>query len=367
MISEISAQLLGLPTIGSPFTIASLGFVGLLAVVALSVSLSQMRHRERIDRGLFWALGLVLVAFAVLRPIGLARDDLAYVEILKAVCPAGECSKGMPITRDYVWYWLVKLGLSLLPGSLLAALTVSGLGVFIKLFVIDRLCKEKLLALLLLIPLSFVQYDLTQLRAGLASSWMMLGIYWLARSQVWLGAAALVTNFTVHSQAIFSPVLLGYRVFSLSRWILPAGCLLTLALLYGGFYPSALTLAWLGLIPEAAPYYLGTVNGSYVGVKLFPLAYFLILGYGIWLCDALRLTQRSVSEIASAGLLLGMFVAWFFAINPTMQTRIFEFYAVPLVLLAGNVGRSKVKIGVTCLLALVLYVRLELLHDWILG
>lgn len=366
-MSEISTHLLGLPTIGSPFTIASFGFVGLLAVVALSVSLSQARHRERIDRGLFWAFGLVLVAFAVLRPVGLARDDLAYVEILKALCPAGECAKGMPIARDYVWYGLVKLGLPLLPGNLLAALVVSGLGVLIKLFVIDRLCKEKLLALLLLIPLSFVQYDLTQLRAGLASSWMMLGIYWLARSQVWLGAAALVTNFTVHSQAIFSPVLLGYRVFRLSRWILPASCLLALALLYGGFYPSASNLAWLGLIPEAATYYVGTINGAYVGVKLFPLAYFLILAYGVWLCDALRLTQRSVSEIASAGLLLGMFVAWFFAINPTMQTRIFEFYTVPLVLLAGNAGHSKLKIMLTVCLAWVLYMRLELLHDWILG
>lgn len=367
MFSEISAHLLGLPTIGSPFTIASFGFVGLLAIVALSVSLSQARHRERMDRGLFWAFGLVLVAFAVLRPIGLARDDLAYVEILKALCPAGDCTKGMPITRDYVWYGLVKLGLPILPGSLFAALALSGLGVLIKLFVIDRLCRERLLALLLLIPLSFVQYDLTQLRAGLAASWMLLGIYWLARSQVWLGGAALLTNFTVHSQTIFSPALLGYRVFGLSRWILPGGSLIALALLYGGVYPSASSLAWLGLIPEAVPYYSGTLNGSYVGVKIFPWGYLLILAYGVWLCDALRLTQRSVSEIASAGLLLGMFVAWFFAINPTMQTRIFEFYVIPLVLLAGNVGQSKVKIAVTCLLALVLYFRLELLHDWILG
>lgn len=367
MFREISAHCLGLSTIGSPFTVACFCFVGLLAAIALSVSLSQSSHREKIDRGLFWAFGLVLVAFAVLRPIGLARDDLAYLEILKALCPAGECAKGTPITRDYVWYGLVKLGLPLLPGSLFVAFALSGLGVLIKLFVVDRLCREKLLALLLLIPLSFIQYDLTQLRAGLASSWMMLGIYWLVRAQVWLGGAALATNFIVHSQAIFSPALLGYRVFRLSRWILPAGILLLLALLYSGFYPSAENLAWLGLIAQSLSFYPGTLNGAYVGVKLFPWGYFLVLSYGIWLCDALRLTQRSITEIASAGLFLGMFVAWFFAINPVMQTRVFEFYTIPLVLLAGNVGHSMVKIGVTCLLALVLYLRLELLHDWILG
>lgn len=349
------------------FTVAAFSFMGLLLVIALATSLSRSVHRERVDRSLFWIFGFFLVAFAVLRPIGLARDDLAYVEILKALCPAGECSKGMPITRDYVWYGLVKLGLPLLPGSLFVPLVLSGLGGVIKLFVIDQLCRERLLALLLLIPLSFVQYDLTQLRAGLASSWMILGIYWLVRSQLWLGGAVLLTNFAVHSQAIFSPVLLGYRVFGLSRWILPTASLLVLALLYGGFYPSASSLAWLGLIPEAVPYYSGTLNGSYAGVKVFPWAYFLILAYGFWLCDALRFTQRRISEIVSAGLFLGMFVAWFFAINPTMQTRIFEFYAIPLILLAGNVGRSKVKILATCLLAVVLYLRLELLHDWILG
>lgn len=363
----MSMHLLGLPTIGSPFTVVSFGFLGLLTAIALSVSLSQSVHRERIDRSLFWVFGFALVAFAVLRPIGLARDDLAYVEILKSLCPEGDCSKGPPTTRDWLWYGLVRLGLPLWSGSLRVALALSGLGVLIKLFVIDRLCNQRLLALLLLIPLSFVQYDLTQLRAGLAASWTLLGIYWLVRSQAWLGGAALLMNFTVHSQAILSPALLGYRVFGLSRWILPAGSVLALALLYGGFYPRASSLAWLGLIPEAVPYYSGTLNGSYVGVKLFPWGYFLILAYGIWLCDALRLAYRNISEIVSAGLFLGMFVAWFFAINPTMQTRLFEFYVIPLVLLAGNVGRSTVKIATTCLLALVLYLRLELLHDWILG
>lgn len=367
LLTDLSKQLLGLPTIGSPFTVASFGFVGLLAAVALSVSLSQSSHREQIDRGLFWAFGLALVAFAVLRPIGLARDDLAYVEILKALCPAGECSKGMPITRDWVWFWLVKSELPYLQGELCAALALSGLGVFVKLFVIDRLCHQRLLALLLLIPLSFIQYDLTQLRAGLASSWLMLGVYWLVRSHVLLGGAALLSNFAVHSQAVFSPGLLAYRLFARSRWILPVGVVALLGMIYFGAFPSSSVLNWLGLVSETAPYYTGMQAGAYVGVKVFPWGYFLILSYGVWFCSTVPEEQQKIADIVAAGLFLGTALAWFFAIIPTMQTRLFEFYAIPLVLLAGNVGRSKVKILMTCLLALVLYLRLELLHDWILG
>jgi len=37
------------------------------------------------------------------------------------------------------------------------------------------------------------------------------------------------------------------------------------------------------------------------------------------------------------------------------------------VFLAGNVGTSRHRIVVTVVLALMLYMRLELLNDWILG
>lgn len=366
-LNELSARLLGLPTIFSPFTVLGFGVVAVLCLLAFSVSRSGSAHRDRIDRSLFWVLGFLLVVFAVLRPVGLARDDIAYVEILQALCPSGDCSKGLPVTRDWIWYGLVRLGLPLWPGNLQVALAISGLGVLIKLFVIDRLCKERLLALLLLIPLSLVQYDLTQLRAGLASSWMLLGIFWLVRSQVWLGGAALLSNFVVHSQAIFSPGLLAYRLFEWRRWVLPVGVVVLLGMIYAGLYPSSSTLSWLGVVNETAPYFAGLQAGGYAGIKAFPWSYFPILGYGVWLCSSAAQEHQKIANIVAAGLFLGTALAWFFAIIPTMQNRLFEFYAVPLVLLAGNVGQSKLKIALTCLLALVLYLRLELLHDWILG
>lgn len=356
-----------LPTFMGPFSVAGFVLMALLVIASSTVSLCASPHRARIDWVFFWLVGSMLVGFAVFRPVGLARDDQAYVEIVKSLCPQGDCTKGGAIVRDYVWYGFVKLGVHLWPENYRVALALSGLGVLVKLFVIDRLCSQRLLALLLFIPLCYVQYDLTQLRAGLAISWMMLGVYALVRSHVWVGVSALGTNFLVHSQAVFSLGLLCYRVFGLSRWGLPVVTAVALVFIYAGLYPGVKTLGWLGSIPETASYYSGSQSGAYAGVKAFPWAYFLILGYGIWLCDAMRDGYSKIVEIVSAGLALGMLVAWFFAINPTMQTRTFEFYAVPLVLLAGNVGGSRRKILATCILALVLYGRLELLHDWILG
>lgn len=340
----------------------------LFFLLLVLVLIAEGRDDQKLfDRVLFWIIGFLLAAFAAFRPIGVSRDDVSYQEIVSKLCATEGCSSSGFVSRDFIWYELVKLGGHFYPGDFRVALVLSGLGVLIKLFVIDRLCTGRLLALLLFIPLCYVQYDLTQLRAGFAISWMMLGVYALTCSRVAVGSAFLGTNFAVHSQAIFSPALLGYRLVGSRRWVLPVMSSFILILIFLGFYPSVATLEWLGIINLAKKYYPGTVVGLYPGVKVFPLAYILILAYGFWLCDALRVSHRKVSEIASAGLLLGMVVAWFFVINPTVQTRVFEFYAVLLALLAGNVGHSKLKITLTCLLALVLYFRLEILHDWILG
>lgn len=360
-------QLFGLSTISAPYTVAALSYMGLLLVAALSAPLIHYVHRKGIERGLFWVFGFVLCAFAILRPSGLALDDPSYVEILNALCPVGDCSNGLPIVRDYVWFWLVSLGLPYWPGSLDVALLLSGLGVFIKLFVIDRLCRQRLLALLLLVPLSFIQYDMTQLRAGFASAWMMLGIYWLVRSRVLLGRLTLLSNFMVHSQAIFSPGLLAYRLLRLRPWIFPSYTVILLVLIYIGLCPDSSMLSWLGLQAESATYFAGLQEGNYDGIKAFPWGYLPILSYGVWLWFASAEEHKKISNLVAASLLLGLTLAWFFAIIPVIQTRLFDFYALPLVFLAGNVGNSRLKMVLTCLLALVLYLRLELVQDWILG
>lgn len=366
-LKQITDSFLGLPTLVAPYTITGFILMGGLAFFSLMISLGCSPRRERIDGIFFWLFGLVLVNFAIFRPVGLARDDSAYVNIVNGLSATLNGIQGAAPERDHVWYYLVEMCINYLPGNVIAVQFLSGFGVLIKLFVIDRLCSQRLLALLLFIPLCYLQYDLTQLRAGLAISWMMLGIYWLVRSKIVLGGVALLTNFMVHSQAIFSPALLMYKLFGFSRLILPMGLVVLIGFIYSGFYPSANTLNWLVDFKQTSSVYAAMQMGGYAGVKIFPLGYFLILAYGTWLTYDAEDYYRNISQIVSAGLFLGTLLVWFFAIIPTMQTRLFEFYAVPLTIMAGNVQSSRVKIVVTVLLAIVLYLRLELFNDWILG
>lgn len=360
-------QLFGLSTLFAPYTVAAFCFMGLLLMTTLGASIIYKPHRNMIDRGIFWTFGCVLCIFALCRPYGLALDDESYVNILSDLCPGGNCSIGSPIVRDFVWFWLVSVGLQYWPGTLDSALVLSSLGVFVKLFVIDRLCRQRLLALSLLIPLSFIQYDMTQLRAGFASAWMMLAIFWLVRSKLIVGSLALLSNFMVHSQAIFSSGLLVYKLIGLHRWFFPICIIILLGLIFAGLSPSYSMLSWLGMVPEAATYLASLQNGNHDVAKIFAWGYLPMLAYGVWLWSGAEEEYKKTADIVAASLLLGLSLAWVFALIPVMPTRLFDFFVLPLVLLIGNVGHCKYKIIVACLFSLLLYLRLELFQDWILG
>lgn len=348
------------------YSIVSLFTMAAVALIAWLISIRE-KYIYLTDRILFWVFGAVLVGFAVFRPMGLARDDIAYIEILQALCPMGDCEAGSSINRDFIWYYTVKWMLSYCPVSLRLALLISGIGVLIKLLVIDILCRQRMLALSLFIPICYIQYDLTQLRAGVAIAWLMLGILCLCKSHWKTGALLLLSNFLVHFQAIFSPLLLTHRLLGLNRYTLPTGVVLFVLLVYLGFYPSPSAFGWFAGIQASIPVYNAMVNGTFSNVKAFPAGYLLIIFYGVALCYYAPKLRCKLNDIVSASLGLGVLLAWCFAAVPVMQTRLFEFYAVPIVLMAGNVGQSKVKVLLTVCVALILYLRLEFLNDWILG
>lgn len=245
---------------------------------------------------------------------------------------------------------------------------LAAIGIGIKMLVIDRLCKQKMLALLLLIPLVYIQYDFTQLRAGFALSWYFLAILFLAKNRFWLGGSFLGSNFMFHAQALPSILLLPLIWINRNKWILPLFVILFTCLIYAGLFPTLSLMQKFNIINTGAnPYLEMTANGGYINVKIFPLGYLPMLAFGLWLCWANNPLEDGLNRIVGASILLAIFLAWIFSFSPTIQTRIFEFYIAPLVLLAGNIGSSKIKWIGTAIVATILYLRLELLNDWILG
>lgn len=356
----------------SPFiTTLSPNFYSLFffAYFFLSIITALYVHNinPKLDRVMFFSFGISLLLFTLCRPLPLSRDDAAYINIAKSICTLKDCGITLQGDRDWLWY----LGISLLKSiasnerALMALATVS---VAVKLFVIDRLCKQKLLAFTLLIPLIYIQYDFTQLRAGFAISWYLVGILFITKHRLLLSSSFMGSNFILHTQALPSIVLLPIAWLNRNKWFLPISIILFVYLIYAGLFPSLSFMEKLHIFRSGAnPYLAMTANGEYANVKVFPLGYLPILGYSLWLCWGVNPQKDWLIKSVGASIALAILLAWFLSFNPTIQTRLFEFYIAPLVLLAGNIGSSKEKLIGTLILASILYLRLEWLHDWILG
>lgn len=321
----------------------------------------------RLDRRVFLIFGVGLILFTLYRPLPLSRDDIAYINIGKSICPFDDCGPSLQGNRDWLWYMGVSL-LKSIADNERALMCLAAIGIAIKIFVIDRLCKQKLAALILLIPLTYIQYDFTQLRAGLAISWYFIGILFLVKRELFLASSFMGGNFLIHSQALPSLALLPIFLLNRLKWVLPACIFFFIYLIHAGLFPGLSLIEKLHFINiGAAPYLSATAYKDYLNHRIFPIGYLPILGYALWLCWGINPLKDRLVQTVGASVMLALLLAWIFSFNPTMQTRMFEFYIAPLVLLAGNIGSSKIKLIGTTLLALILYLRLELLNNWILG
>ena len=78
-------------------------------------------------------------------------------------------------------------------------------------------------------------------------------------------------------------------------------------------------------------------------------------------------TSMRLLRFVVASALMGTFFAWFFTPIHDIQMRLFDFYIAPLVFIAGNLKRNKYLFMATITLAALLYIRYEVMHDYIIG
>lgn len=336
------------------------------ALVILSWIFYRKPNPVTVSR-LYWAFALVLAIFSGIRPIGIGRDDLNYLEISKNICAITECMLPIQSSRDWGWYLLISLLKSVMPSER-AILVLSGICTLIQLLIIDRLCRQKLLALTLFIPSIYLYFDFTLFRSGLALTIFFIAFYCLVRSKQFLGSTLLLGNYFFHSQGIFSIGLILFNKIAKYKYIAIAVITLLVPFIYLEWTPSFEQLSLLSK-NESAPYWEQYQQGLFDNQINFPLAHLLIIGYVIFILlinDSIA-EKSDINQLVLASILLAVFLAWFFAPVHAIQTRLFDFYVAPLVFLAGNLGSSRITLGVTLLVAIFLYVRMELLHNWIIG
>jgi hypothetical protein len=345
---------------------SSIFFGGLLTLIFASCFF-YFRPNPKIEHRIFWISASFLILFCALRPMGIARDDLAYIEIARAKCTFFDCLELVQSPRDWIWHSLVGLIKSFVDNER-APLILSAIGAGIQILVIDRLCRHKLLALTLFIPLTFLIFDFTLLRAGLTLSIYFISLYLLAKSWRIFGSVALASNYLFHAQGIFSIGVLPFAWLAKYRVLLAALLVGLIACIYLQWTPSAEQTSYLAR-GDAANYWLQYKAGVFNQERIFPLADIAILIYlGFILAFKTDFSKHlPIERYALGSILLAVFLAWFFAPIHAVQTRLFDFYVAPLIFLAGNLRLNLYTLVATLGLAILLYTRTELIHNWIMG
>jgi hypothetical protein len=337
-------------------------------VVLLLLSLLfYLRPNKNLENLTFISSGFLLIAFTATRPLGLAIDDLAYIEISQGICAFSDCMRPIQSPRDYAWYTGVGVLKSLIDGPQ-AILILASLGLTLQLYVIYKLCNQKILALAFFVPHIYLLFDFTIFRAGFALSFYFLAIYLLVSNRKWLGTSFLVSNFLFHSQGIFSVGLLPMRWLARRKTTCIMIAAILLAAIYFRLTPNIYQLAFL-VKTEAAPYLQQALNGEFIQNRSFPRFGLLLIIFmlAVYILREKVLDSRAVNNYVLGSTMLALFLAWFFAPITLIQLRLFDFYMAPLVFLVGNLKRNIWSYWATSTVAILLFIRLVFINNFILG
>lgn len=343
------------------------GAISSFAILLLLSSLFQLRPNKKLENLTFIVFGFLLVAFTAFRPFGLSIDDLAYIEISKGICAFSECMSLAHSSRDFAWYAGVGLLKSLIDGPQ-AILILASLGLTLQLYIIYKLCNQKLLALAFFVPHVYLLFDFTIFRAGLALSFYFLGIYLLVNNRKWLGTSFLISNFLFHSQGMFSIGLIPMRWLAQRKTTCFVITAILLAAIYFRLTPSIYQLTYI-VKAEAAPYLQQALNGEFIQNRSFPRfgLVLLIFMVTVYFLKEKLLENAAVNNYVLGSVMLALFLSWFFAPITVIQLRLFDFYMAPLVFLVGNLKRNIWSYCATSTVAILLFIRLVFINNFILG
>lgn len=356
-------------------------FVSLWCLAAASCAYFLFSYNREVGKNCgahnyFYILfSVLLVLFAAFRPIGVSRDDINYLDIFNTICPSISCEKWVQGSRDWGWFSAVGLLKSIWLDPRVMLL-LSACGLIVKLWVIYRICRQPMMALLLYAGVFYQILDLTQFRVSLASTFYFVSFYFLYRGKFLVGGALTLFAGLFHKQAFISPLILIGKKLRIQHSMLVVLCSLPIVMMLLGFYPEIPKIikafysdnASGSFFTQGLEMYLESkAAGYYEGWRVAPIVYYPFIALALFLSKDILIEDETLYGYISIGILSGAWILWGFASLPDVQTRFFEFMMMPVVLLAGLCRFDLLRFGTVSTVSGVFIVKYNILHQLIVG
>ena len=329
----------------NPFSGGYLLFWAAIVLACVALWLFESRRGEvsrRVEGSLFWLFAIAMLFFAMKRPFGMLRDDLAYLNIYHDICPTLTCLKWVQGGSDIGWYSLVGLFKSFIPSPRVMLLIEAG-GLLVKMAVIYTLVRRPLYALMLYAGVFYQVQDLVALRVSLAVAAYMAAIWLVVVPRQYCFAWTLFIGGFFHKQAFFAPLTLLGAFFKRRAYLLVLFSLIPVALIILNIYPD-----WHQLFPQLGKrlqmvvnsqglgmYFSGENDDIDLGWRNAPIVVYPQILLMLWLLIKTSIENDRLDAILSGCLVMACLFLWAFASVPNAQVRFFEFFMVPTVMLVG--------------------------------
>lgn len=337
------------------------------------------RRKDRLsiqlEYGVFWFFALAMVVFAALRPIGIARDDLAYLDIYNIVCPTLSCGQLVQGARDWGWYSLVGFLKSILVGPRVMLL-VSAIALLIKLGVVFKLSRRPLIGLIFFTAVFYQVQDLTAFRVSVSMTVFMVSIYFLSRGLKLIGSMGTFFTGFFHQQAFLSPLILMSGILRNRYIVFVILTLLPIGLLLMGFtFPAYMQISSYQDLPliqfliahGLSSYIAIGKSGAYENIRVMPYSYLPLILVIVYFAKDVFSKNNDLYRYCAMSLVIACWLAWVCAGWQEPQARFFEYFALPTVLLVGNFKNVMLQNASVVLVSAVFVVRYNVLHPLLTG
>ncbi|MFW5793717.1 MAG: EpsG family protein [Bacteroidota bacterium] len=144
--------------------------IGILFIIVAALSIIMKDRDDNASKIIFFSLGFVLILIAGMQPEGITKD---YIEYLKGYTSITDFRS----TRlEPTFVLIVKFVKATFNNPVFLFLIYAAIGVTLKFIAIKRLTSFYILSSLIYLSYFFILHEMTQIRAGIASGFLLLAI-----------------------------------------------------------------------------------------------------------------------------------------------------------------------------------------------
>jgi hypothetical protein len=304
-----------------------LEIVTLLAALALEI----FRPDRFFRKSIYAMLAAAWTVAVMFRPWGASPDDWNYIVHLRLTYPLSEAEFQNTLGHSPLYYFLLS-AVRVFQDGHMAFMAIAGAALALKFYIIGRITSFSVLALLGYASMFWMLHDVVQLRAGAATLFLFLVIHlWSQEKKAATISAAIVGPF-IHISAMVSLAGIPLRWLLANRyWLALAGAALSQVLAELGLVPPSSIIGLVGISNERATLTIETATDS-GGLRATSIAILFALAMAV---PGLKLQKRPELDLAFYTVIAGFFVYWLTADVATVSSRLLQFLAVPVVLLAS--------------------------------